>query len=55
MVNIELKEVEDGYQFRIDGHNKYQGERVRPNDRVIEMLELISEVVLGYKVKVERR
>lgn len=55
MIKITLEQVTDGYKFNIEGVNRINGERVRQNDKLEEMLCLIGEAVLGFKIDVVRR
>lgn len=55
MKRIELQEVSDGYIITIEGINKQSGTRVKANDKVDEMIKLVGEVVLGYKIDVVRK
>lgn len=55
MKKITLIEVNNGYKVDITGSLKKDGERVYENTKEEIMLEMIGEIILGYKVKVTRR
>ncbi len=52
---ISIKEVRNGYQYTIKGSIKTDGDYNCMNTQEFKMLEHLGEVLLGFKIKVERR
>lgn len=55
MIEIKIRQVQDGWIYDINGVNKGGGEGVRKNTEEFDLLEKIGKVILGFDVKVIRK
>ena len=52
---ISIKEVRNGYLYTIKNSSRTDGDYISKNTEEFKLLEHIGEVLLGFKVKVERK